>query len=437
MIPHSEESERAVLAAVLLNPELAAELGDVLAPEAFFFERHQEIAKAFAVLAKADRQIDLRSLQAHLETAGAFELVGGLAYLAGLDMDMPDLDHFQTYAGIVRELWAKRRLIEVAQEITVGAMNGQGAAETIAAAEQALADVERGQLEAGNVEKVGDLALELTLQRADSGLVGITTGLADVDKVTSGLRPSRLITLSGATGMGKTAAALCFGTAAARSGAKVLVISIEMTEEEVMKRCVSISTQVPHGMIDEGRVPSQRLPQVMDGMREWCDLPMWVCDDPQTPQSIAATARRQRVQHGLDFLIVDYLGLVQYAGKKLKTHEQLGDMAWSLKMLSKSLEIPVLMLHQLSRGVEKRNPPKPILADLRDSGHLENHSDMVIFVYRPGYYEEDDESTEAEIIIAKNRGGRTGSVPAVWLGNTMTFRDQERHQDERQAPSGW
>ena len=122
-LPCSEESERAVLAAVLLQPELAAELGDALAPEAFYFERHQEVAKAFAALAKADRQIDLRSLQANLEAAGAFEVVGGLAYLAGLDLDMPNLAHFQTYVGIVRELWAKRRLLEVAHEINVGAMN--------------------------------------------------------------------------------------------------------------------------------------------------------------------------------------------------------------------------------------------------------------------------------------------------------------------------
>lgn len=444
-LPHDEELEQAALACVLLKPELAPELGDALQPEAFYLERHQEIAKAYAALAKAERAIDLRTLQVHLTQAGTFELVGGIAYLAGLDMALPNLAHFDAYLSDLRSLWAKRRLMEVGQQIMAGAMNGQTPAETIGVAERALADVERGQLEAGTAEKVGDLVHDLTLVGNPSGLVGISSGISDLDAVTGGWRPGQLITLAGATGMGKTAAAVGFCVAAARAGKKALMISIEMTEIEVTKRCVSLSTGVPFAMLDTGRIPRPRMADVMTGFREWQDLPMWVCEDPQTAQSIAATARRQKIKHGLDFLVIDYLGLVKYAGAATKTVERLGEIAWSFKMLAKSLKVPVMQLHQLSREVIRRTPPKPILSDLRDSGHIENHSDEVIFAYRPAYYTEHDDHkgdpagngdkdpSKAELIVAKHRNGQVGKVDVVWIPETMTFRGHERQHDDRDA----
>ena len=425
-LPHSEETERAVLASVLLDPMLCAEMADSLQAEAFYLERHQVVFSAFVELGD---NIDLRTVQASLERSGKFELVGGFAYLSGMDMDLPDLERFRQYVAVVRRLWADRRLLEVADQIRASVAGGKSPGETIAEAEKALAEVERGQLEAGNVEAVGDLSLDLQTQKAGE-LIGVSAGLHDLNRTGGGWRPGHLITLAGATGMGKTSLALCFAVSAAKAGARTLIISIEMGEEEVMKRCLSIVTQIPHEMIDLGHVPNARISEIVRGQGELCGLPLWVCDDPQTPQSIAATARRHRAQHGLDLLVVDYLGLVEYAGAKQKTHEQLGEMAWSLKMLAKSLEVPVIMLHQLSRGVEKRSPPRPILADLRDSGHVENHSDRVVFVYRPGYYKDDDRPGDDrdEIIIAKNRGGRTGKVEVAWVGETMTFRDLARNE---------
>ena len=429
-LPHSEEAERACLACVLLQPELSQQLFDSLAEEAFYLERHQKIYGAYRAVTDGGDAIDLRTVQASLEEDDDFEYVGGQAYLVGLDLDLPDLSGFGRYLAIVRERYAKRRLILAAEEIRSAAMNGNSSAEVIAAAEATLADIERHQLAAAPVSKLGDLALDLDFQRPDQGLMGVSSGIRAVDKITGGWRPGALVTLAGATGMGKTSAGWGFAIAAARSGESTLAISLEMTECELVNRFLSSVSHVPHESIDWGKVPNGRIQDVIGAVRLAQDLPLWVSDKtPQTISSISATARQHKTKHGLGLLVIDYLTLIDYVGTERDQRLKLTEMSRALKMLARSLEIPVILLHQIRR-IEAR---RPVLIDLKESGDIENNSNQVVFCYREGYYDDAAPQHTAELIIAKNRGGKTGKVEVAWSGETMTFRDLERRHEK----TGW
>ncbi len=428
-LPRSEESERAVLAAIMIEPGILPMISARLRAEDFYLERHQLVYRSMLELQDAQTIIDLRTLQGKLEERGHLERAGGLAYLANLDIDLPDLSRVDNYAEIVKERSVRRRLIQTSDEIIRDCLEGGlSAEEALAQAEQSILTlgeetIQRGFEQLGKV--LEDAVLELE-DRPGTALIGVPTGYRRFDEITHGLNRGALVIIAGRPGMGKTSLALNMAQhVAMREGRSVAVFSLEMSSQELAMRMLCAEAQVPFSKLRQGLLSQERWDAVHAAVDRARDAPLYIDDSPNpTFLEIASKARRLKAEKGLELLILDYLQLMQAGGKYENRNLEIASISRGLKQLAKELEIPVIALSQLSRNPEKRTGDhRPQLADLRESGAIEQDADLVAFVFREEVYKPDDPELEgrAELIIAKHRSGETGSVPLIFLGEYTAF----------------
>ncbi len=434
-LPHSEESERAVLAAILLDAEShLATASTRLEPEDFHLGRHRLLYRTMLDLQEDESPIDQRTLQARLEQRGESEQVGGVAYLASLEVDLPDLGRVEAYIEIIKENATRRQLIEVSTRTFQNAQDGGlTAGEALAAAEREILDLGEDAVAKGfvQIDEVYRETVEKLNQDRD-GFRGVATGFLDLDRMTHGLQPGNLVIVAGRPGMGKTSLALNIASHVARhEHLAVGFFSLEMTDREIGMRVLCSTTDIPFDRLRDGRLSAQDrelLDQEMEASR---DAPLYI-DDSSNPSllEVASKARRLKAQGDLGLVVVDYLQLMNAGSKHENRNLEIGAITRGLKQLAKELEVPVMALSQLSRQPEKRGGDhRPQLADLRESGNIEQDADVVMFVFREEVYDPDNAELEglAELIVAKHRNGRTGPVHLVFMGDTTTFRNFDAH----------
>ncbi|MDY7093097.1 MAG: replicative DNA helicase [Acidobacteriota bacterium] len=432
-LPKSEEAERAVLAAVLLEPSMLPLISARLTSEDFYLERHRLVYQAMLDLQEGGTHIDLRTLQGGLEERMQLEAAGGLAYLASLDIDLPDLSRVDSYAEIVKERSVRRRLVHAATETIRDCLEGgMVAEEALAKAEQTILglgeeSISRGFSSIGAVleETVHDLE-----DRPGASLIGVPTGFREFDRITHGLNKGNLIIVAGRPGMGKTSLALNIAQhVAMREDRSVGIFSLEMSEQELALRMLCAEADISFTKLRSGLLSNQQWSRVHDAVRRTEHAPLFIDDSPNpTLLELSSKSRRLKAEKGLDVLILDYLQLMQAGGRYENRNLEIAAISRGLKQLAKELEIPVIALSQLSRNPERRTGDhRPQLSDLRESGAIEQDADMVCFVYRDEVYHPDDPEKKglAELIIAKHRNGETGSVPLIFLGEVTSFKNPD------------
>jgi replicative DNA helicase len=428
-LPQSEESERAVLAAVLLDPRLLPTVSGRLKVEDFSTERHRLIYGAMLELQEEQTAIDQRTVQAKLEQKASFESAGGISYLAGLDLDLPDLGRFDHYVEIVKERSVRRRLIEVCREITRdcfdGGVDAQRALDRAEAAVMALGEeaIRRGFVP---FDRIITETMEMLEEHPGKALTGIPTGFVDLDRMTHGLGRGALYILAGRPGMGKTSFALNIAShVAIRERKTVGIFSLEMGQQELALRILCAEADIHFSRLRAGHLSQQQWVKTMQKMSEIGKAPMFI-DDSASPTllEVASKARRLKAEKGLELLVIDYLQLMQAGGRFENRNLEISAITRSMKQLAKELDLPILLLSQLSRAPERRGSDhRPQLSDLRESGAIEQDADLVAFVYRDEVYNRDDPALKglAELIVAKHRNGETGDVKLVFKGETTRF----------------
>lgn len=433
-LPHSEESERAVLGGVMLDPAALPTISGRLRPEDFYLERHQLLYQAMLDLQEELVAIDLRTLQAKLQQQGKLDASGGLAYLTGLDLDLPDIGRIDNYVEIVKERSVRRRLIQASGQIIRDCLDGGLEAEAaLGRAEQAILGLGEEAVQRG-FALLGDVfhtTLEEIEERPGSMLTGLPTGFMDLDRITQGLNRGNLVIIAGRPGMGKTSFALNVAQhISIRERRTVGIFSLEMSQQELALRILCSEADISFGRLRAGRVSQKEWTKIMQTVRGIGDAPLYIDDSPNPSLlEVASKSRRLKAEKGLGLLVLDYLQLMQAGGKYENRNLEIAAISRGLKQLAKELDLPVVALSQLSRQPERRGSDhRPQLADLRESGSIEQDADMVAFIYRDEMYNPTEENKGlAELIIAKHRNGETGTVELVFLGETTSFRNLDRH----------
>lgn len=437
-LPHSIEAERSVLGAILLHDDVLDDA--VLRPDEFFRQAHERIfAQMLALHAKA-QPVDLTTLGERLKAVGHLEAVGGKGYIAALVDGVPRSVNVAHYAGIVRRYARLRRIIQAGHAMASEAYDADAdAAAVIDRAEQTLYGLGQDQT-ASVFVRIGDLMPNVVVQieawhQAKHGITGLPSGFGVLDAMTRGFQSGNLIILGARPGLGKSTLALNIAQHVAGLGHPVGFFSLEMSNDELAVRAITAEAQVDSYRLQRGWIRTEtewaRLTRAAEALGR---LPLFIDESPLiSALDIRSRARRLKAKHGLALLLVDYTQLMIGHERKDNRTLELASVTRALKALAKDLAIPVIALSQLNRSVEDRDSKRPRLSDLRESGSLEQDSDVVLFIHR------DDALTDqqlAEIIVAKHRNGPTGSVKLGWRGDESRFVNVEQPVEERALPLG-
>jgi len=435
-LPHSDDAERSVLGAVLLDNRQIHKAQEVLTFEAFYSERHRRIFRAIEELAETGSALDLVTLKEVLERRGEIDACGGLPYLASLVDGTARSANVEHYARIVKEKSILRDLIRSAQEILSSAMRAEGPSDAIVdEAERAIFHVAEERLRAGflSMKTVGERSIKLIedLTHRREPITGIPSGFLQLDEWTAGLQPSDLIILAARPSMGKTALALNLGAhASLRNGRTVGIFSLEMSHQQLFSRMLCAEAHVDAHRLRTGRIGKEEWQRIIKTFAELSEAPMYIDDTPGLSiGEMRAKARRLKLEHGLDLLIVDYLQLMSGRGRYDSRQQEISDISRSLKETAKELNVPIVALSQLSRAPEQRGTgeKRPQLSDLRESGAIEQDADVVLFLFREEIYKKDDPDLKgrAELIIGKQRNGPTGVVDLHFIREFTSFVNPE------------
>ncbi|MCA9061936.1 MAG: replicative DNA helicase [Planctomycetaceae bacterium] len=436
--PQNLDAERGVLGSVLLLNEAIDEIGEWLRAEHFYSDPHQKIYKAIHDLYENGvRGIDAVTLAEELMRRNEFDGVGGAAYLAEILEAVPHAAHVRYYANIVRQKWMQRTLIYACTDILADAYEGSDEVDDLLQrAERKIFSILEEQDNAGKIA-IGDILLD-AFNRIDERLqktgdvTGTTTGFTDLDKQTTGLQPTELVILAARPSMGKTAFVCNVADAIARKGGKgVLLFSLEQSNLELAERFLAISARVNGHDLRAGNLSDEQHDRLVRASDELSRLPLFIDDKPgRTMTEVAAVSRRLHRRDPLGVIIIDYLQLIEPEDKHTPREQQIAQISRRLKFLAKELRVPVIALSQLNRGVELREDKRPRLADLRESGAIEQDADMVMFLHRPDAYDPEDRPGEAEIVVAKHRSGPTGIVRLTWRKEYMRFENYSPMTDD-------
>lgn len=445
--PQNIEAEMSALGSLMLDKDAIFAVADALSPRDFYKPLHREIYEAMMDLFSKGEPIDVLSLSNRLKERGSLESIGGSAYLASLVNTVPTASHAVHYAAIVRKKRLMRDLIEASHHITqLGYKESEDVESLIDEAEQKIFGIAKDSLRQ-EFFRVRD-ALEPAYERleklhsGDGVLRGVPTGFKDLDDKLAGLQRSDLIILASRPSLGKTSLALNIARNVAVEYKKAVgVFSLEMSRDQLVDRLIASEANVDSWRLRTGRLRSDGVEndfaRIRDGMAVLSEAPIFI-DDSSSPTTmeLRAKARRLQAEHDLGLVVVDYLQLMKGSGYQESRVLEVSEISRGLKAMAKELNIPVLALSQLSRGVENRPTAKPKLSDLRESGALEQDADVVMFIYREDKVKENsDRKNIAEILIEKHRNGPTGSVPLYFHEKTASFRSLEKHQQEDSI--GW
>ena len=431
-LPYSLEAEQSVLGAVLVDPEQINYVADALKPEFFYLPEHQAIFAVMLQKMMGNERIDFVTVLESLKANGFFSSEDGKAYLLKLANSVPFISNLSNYAKIVREKFEARCLIKASREIIEQAMDPSVEAEHLLdMAEERIYNIREGKQTGGLLPIREVLASnyemfrKLTSDERDQ-YVGIPTGISDLDAVTSGLNRSDLIIVGARPGMGKTSFALNIARNVAMLQNKVVaVFNLEMSREQMVNRLLSSEARVSSQKLRTGNLSVDEWSRISAASSSLCQAPIYL-DDTASITVPEMKARLRRIRD-LGFVVIDYLQLMHSARKTDNRVQEVSEITRSLKIMAKELNVPVMVCAQLSRGTEKQANHRPALADLRESGSIEQDADQVLFLYRPEYYNNGEQdpaaaaAAMAEVIVAKNRHGELRTVELAWAGEFTQF----------------
>lgn len=428
--PHDEEAEQAVLGAILIDKDAIISVSQLISPDNFYDDRHKEIFESMVSLYELRKPIDLLTLTDALKKKKQYEKVGGSTYLSSLTNVVPTAANSEHYANIIREKYIRRSLIKISSSLTDDAFSeDKEADEILSASEQEIFKISQEHVKQGFIHIKDTLSESFDrleeLQKTGEGLRGVETGFVDLDNLLSGLQASNLIILAARPGQGKTAFVINIAQHVAIANKQpVGVFSLEMSKEELVDRMLVAQSDIDAWKLKTGRLVENDYDKLSVAMGALADAPIFIDDTPGLSISEMRTkARRLQSEHNLKLLIVDYLQLAN-PGKKFENRvNEVSYISQSLKNMARELKIPVIGVSQLSRAVEQRGGGKPQLADLRESGAIEQDADVVMFLYSA-----DEEFTSQRIVnvlIAKHRNGPVGEKELLFRGDRIRFYNVE------------
>lgn len=434
--PQNIAAERGVIGSVLLENQAIDDVVEFLSVQHFYNDAHQRLFGGIARLhEKGVRGIDALVLAEELMRTGEFEDVGGAEYIEEILSSVPHAAHARYYAEIVRDKALQRSLAYACTEILSECYEGtRETSDILTNAEQKIFAILEDQAGIENTA-LCDILIE-TFDRINArmekegSVSGLTSGFLDLDKLLNGFHTTEMIILAARPSMGKTALVCNIAEGAASTGVPVVLFSLEQSKLEVAERLLCIRSKVNGHRLRSGDLDEIEHERLMTASQELSELPIFIDDYPgRTMAQIGAICRRIKRRQGLGLIIVDYLQLVEPEDKQAPREQQIALISRRMKFLSKELQCPTIALAQLNRGVELREDKRPRLADLRESGSIEQDADVVMFLHRPAAYDPTDRVGEADIIVAKNRSGPTGSVTLAWISESMRFADLIRVPD--------
>jgi replicative DNA helicase len=433
--PHSQEAESSVLGGLLLDNNSWDKVADLLAEADFYRYEHRLVFASINSLVNHSRPADVITVYEQMQSQGKAEEIGGLAYLNSLAQYVPSSANIRRYAEIVRERSILRKLVSISDEIATSALNTNGRAVTsiLDEAEQKIFSIgEEGSRMRQGFQSMDNLVLQLIARVEEMSLnpndiTGVPTGFFDLDRMTSGMQAGDLIVLAARPSMGKTALAINIAEhVALKEDLPVAVFSMEMGASQLAIRIVGSIGRIDQSRLRTGKLREEEWPRLNETIEKLRTVSLSIDETPGlTTSELRASARRQARRCGkLGLVVVDYLQLMSgsSSGDGENRATELGEISRGLKMLAKELQCPVIALSQLNRGVEQRTDKRPMMSDLRESGAIEQDADVIMFIYRDDYYNKDSkEPNVAEIIIAKQRNGPTGTVKLTFLKPITKF----------------
>ncbi|ASI36818.1 MULTISPECIES: replicative DNA helicase [Exiguobacterium] len=432
--PQSIEAEQAVLGAIMIDADRLISASERLLPHDFYRAAHQRIFEAMLVLSDRGEAIDLVTVTAELSTLGVLEEIGGLAYLGELAEGVPTAANINYYVNVVDQKSTLRRLIRTANEIVTDGYERQNEVDVLLnEAERKILEVSQGKGSASFIP-ISDVLTSAyatidKLHKQSGETTGIPTGFRDLDQVTAGFQRNDLIIVAARPSVGKTAFALNISqNVATRADENVAIFSLEMGAEQLVMRMLCAEGNVDAQRLRTGQLEDEDWGKLSLAMSSLSQAGIYIDDTPGIRvNDIRAKCRRLKQEHGLGMIMIDYLQLIQGNGRSSDNRQQeVSEISRSLKSLARELEVPVIALSQLSRGVESRQDKRPMMSDIRESGAIEQDADIVAFLYRDDYYnKETEDANTIEIIIAKQRNGPTGTVKLAFRKEFNKFVDLE------------
>lgn len=443
MMPHSNEAEQSVICCLMIDEEASITVFGVLKEEDFYSEVHKIIFSCMLDLYNANSPIDFVTVTNELNKSGNLEAVGGFDYVTQLTNIVPSAVNLNYYIEIIKKSSLRRKLIDVGQEIIAKSFEAESD-NALDTAEKLIFDIGKSE-ERGEIVKISTTIEEVMdnfelIQKDKSALRGITTGFYALDKITNGLQRSDLILIAARPGVGKTSFTMNVVTNAALAGYKCAVFSLEMPKRQITQRILCSLGCVDMSKALSGNMSAEDWDRMLRASEKLKELEIYVDDNSMTnPIEILKKCRRLQRENGLDLIMIDYLQLMSSNGQVESRQLEISGFTRALKIAAKELNVPILLLSQLNRAVESRKDHTPMLADLRESGSIEQDADIVMFINRLDMYADyQGEPGICELVIAKHRNGEQGTVPLRWRGEYVTFVNMSKDADadslEKTAP---
>lgn len=437
--PQSVDAEMSLIGAVLINEDVLADVSEVVSPNDFYDKRHQAVFAAMMRLFERHKPVDLLTLTEELKRKDQLDAVGGASYLTELTNYVPTAAHADAYAELVAQKAVRRRLIKASAEISeLGFDEETTTQELLEKAEAELFSVSDQSLKQDLVSMENILTDSFDrieeLHRNKGALRGIRTGYRDLDNMTAGLQRSDLIILAARPAMGKTTFVtnLAYNVATIAK-MPVLFFSLEMSKEQLVDRMLADASGVDSWNIRTGNLSDEDFQKLSEAMGEMAEAPIFIDDTPGlSVLEMRTKSRRAAHDQPLGLIVVDYLQLMQsnnnHQGNRV---QEVSEISRGLKLIARELNVPLIALSQLSRSVESRTPPVPMLSDLRESGSIEQDADIVTFIYRPAYYEPDNPEVQniTDLIIAKHRNGPVGKVQLYFHPERLRFMSLDKRHE--------
>ena len=438
--PHDLEAEQAIIGSMLTDKDAVISAIEVLKEDDFYREDNKAIYSAILNLYNRAEPIDIITVKAELESMGKFEKVGGLEYLAELPEKVPTTANAMKYIKIVEEKSTLRRLIKTANEIIeLGYSPTEDVEDIMEGAEKKIFNIMQDKSQKSYTPIKDALVESFTkleeLYNRKQHITGVPSGFTELDYRTAGFHGSELILIAARPAMGKTAFALNIAANAALKGnTAVAVFSLEMSKEQLVNRILCSESMVDSNKVRTGKLEEDDWTKLAGTIGPLSEAEIYIDDTPGINiMEIRAKCRKLKLEKNIGMVVIDYLQLIQGSGNRRSgsREQEISEISRSLKILAKELDVPVIALSQLSRAAEQRPDHRPMLSDLRESGAIEQDADIVMFLYRDDYYNQDSEKKDiAEVIIAKHRGGSTGTVELLWLCSYTKFVNLERRFDD-------
>lgn len=432
--PHSIEAEQSILGSMLLDSIAINTASEYLKGKDFYSSVHKEIYETILAMFNRNEPVDLVTLSEELKNRGTLEEIGGVPYLADLTNIVASVANVKSYCKIVLDKSILRRLIRSSDQVIAQAYSSEEDVNYILSeAEKTIFDISQGR-DKESFSPLNEVLLESFTQieqrAAHKGdLTGLSTGFIDLDKKLSGMQKSDLILLAARPSMGKTALAINIAVnAAIHNDARVGIFSLEMSKEQLVQRMIASVAQVGLGKVINGNLSEEEWLDVIGAMAPLSQADIHIDDTAGlTLLEMRAKTRRLAIEKPVDLILIDYLQLMESDGRRENRQQEISAISRGLKALAREIDCPVLALSQLSRAPEQRPNHRPMLSDLRESGAIEQDADVVMFLYRDDYYNEDSEFQNiGEVIISKHRNGPTGTVELAWMPEFTKFVNREK-----------